>query len=70
MLLTNMWTRFDSETCSESWLGLRGTGGVDTKQPDDVSTGGGDGSGDGQRSDPDHHGFSNLQCSNQEMVSL
>lgn len=40
------------ETGSESWLGLSVTGGVGTKQPDDVSMGGGDGTGDGQRSDP------------------
>lgn len=40
------------ETGSECWLGLSVTGGVGTKQPDDVSMGGGDGSGDGQRSDP------------------
>lgn len=52
MLVTNMWPWFDFEKGSESWLGLRVTGGVGTKQPDDVSMGGGDGSGDGQCSDP------------------
>lgn len=55
--VTTCWRRihgpgFDFETGSESWLGLSVTGGVGTKQPDDVSMGGGDGSGDGQRSDP------------------